>query len=217
MTKRIYIVDDHPVVRKGLAFLLSDEPDLKMCGEASTAQEALEEIPEKEPDLVVVDLSLDGMGGLELIKRITTRWPDVHTLVVSAHDESLYAERALIAGAKGYLEKSEVDLKIIEAIRRIFRGGFFVSEEINSRIMQQYRRDHVTPEKGQSVVDRLTDRELEVFELLGRGMSTADIGEALNVSPKTVESHRGRIKNKLNVDTTTKLLQRATLWVERQK
>lgn len=221
MKRRIFVVDDHPVMRKGFRFLMDQEPDLEVCGEADSAPAALEAIPEAAPDLVIVDLSLGGMGGLELIKTLQTQQPDLPLLVVSTHDESLYGERALMAGARGYVMKSEVDTVVVEAVRRVLRGGVYLSDQMSTKILLQYRRTENLPtedadDPGAASVQQLSDRELEVFELIGQGYSTQQIADALMISPKTVDSHRGRIKDKLAVPSTNRLLQRATLWVDRQ-
>lgn len=217
MKHKIFVVDDHPVMRKGYWFLMHQEPDLQVCGEASTAPEALEKIPKARPDLVIVDISLGGMNGLELIKHLQAQFPDMHTLVVSTHDEALYGERALLAGARGYIMKSEVDTTIIEAIRRVLNGGFYLSDKLSTKILLQYQnKGELIAEEENDPLHRLSDRELEVFELMGQGYTTQEIADALILSPKTIESHRGRIKTKLAIETTTQLLQRATLWVERQ-
>lgn len=217
MKKTIFVVDDHPVIRKGYQFLIGQEPDLEVAGEAGSAREALEKIPEVEPDIAVIDITLGGMSGLELIKHLQARLPELPILVVSTHDESLYAERALLAGARGYVMKSEVDAVVVEAIRRILRGRFYLSEEMDTKILLQYQRTGELPDSDDSdPLQQLSDRELEVFELMGHGNTTREIAEALMISPKTVESHRGRIKKKMAIDNTTELLQRATLWVERQ-
>lgn len=217
MKRKIFVVDDHPIMRKGYQFLLAQEPDLEVCGEAGTALEALERIAEARPDLVVVDITLGGMSGLELVKHLQAQWPELPTLVVSTHDEALYGERALLAGARGYIMKNEVDTAVVEAIRRVLRGGFYLSEAMSTQILTRFQRQGSLPAAGDAnPIRRLTDRELEVFERIGQGLTTQQIAEALLISPKTVESHRGRIKEKLAVATTTMLVQRATLWVERQ-
>lgn len=214
MTNAIFIVDDHPIMRKGYQALLNREQDLEVCGEAGSAQEALDQIEgaEVEPDLVVVDISMEGMNGIELIKRIQAHRPNLPILVVSMHDEMLYAERALRAGARGYIMKKEVDTTVIAAIRKLLSGGFHLSERMNNHLMLQYQGGGTQHRK--SPIERLSDRELEVFELLGRGYSTQEIADALHISPKTVETHRGRIKNKLSVNTSTELLQRAVQWAQ---
>jgi len=218
MSNSIFIVDDHPVMRNGYRFLLKNEPFLTVCGEAGSVAEALEKIPAIMPDLVLVDISLGGASGISLIKDLKARYPDILTLVVSAHDEMMYGERSLMAGARGYVMKSEVDAVVIEAIHRVLRGGYFLSEEMNTKIMHQYQDTYdgagIRDTNG---VNQLSDRELEVFELIGRGFSTHKIADSLSISPKTVESHRGRIKEKLALHNTTELLQRATLWVEQPR
>lgn len=216
MKRRIFVVDDHPVMRKGYQFVIDQEPDLEACGEAGGALEALEKIPGARPDLVLVDISLGGISGLELIKDLQVHYPDLPALVISTHDEALYGERALLAGARGYLMKSEVDVTVVEAIRRILDGGFYLSEQMGTRILLQYQRMGRRLAEESDPLQRLSDRELEIFELMGQGLTTQEIADALVISPKTVESHRGRIKTKLAIDTTTELLQRATLWVEQE-
>ena len=217
MKHKIFVVDDHPVMRKGYQFLIAQQADLEVCGEAGTAREALEKIPAAKPDLVIVDISLGGMSGLELIKHLQAQLPELPTLVVSTHDESLYGERALLAGARGYIMKNEVDTVVIEAILRILRGGIYLSDLMGMKILHQYQKMSRLPEEEEaSPIQRLSDRELEVFELTGQGMSTQQIADALLISPKTVESHRGRIKDKLAIETTTQLMQRAILWYEAQ-
>lgn len=214
---RIYVVEDHPIMRKGYRYLIDAEMDLEVCGEAGSAMGALAEIPEVEPDLIIVDISLEGMSGLELIKRLQSLYPDLLILIISAHDEALFGERGLRAGAHGYIMKSEVDDVVITAIRRVLEGGYFVSEEMNTRIMRQFQQGNWDLEDDASPIEHLSDREYEVFELMGRGMTTDEIGEALHISPKTVESHRRRVKIKLGIDSTNELMRRATLWVEQEK
>jgi DNA-binding NarL/FixJ family response regulator len=208
-------VDDHPIMRIGYQFLISQEMDMEICGEAGTALEALEKIPESRPDLVIVDISLGGMNGLELIKRLQGQYADLAVLVVTTHDESLYGERAIMAGTRGYVMKREVDLTVIAAIRSIMRGGFYLSEQLSTKILLQYHRMKEEPEAAEPI-QMLSDRELEIFELMGQGLTTKQIAKSLVISVKTVESHRGRIKEKLAVETTAQLLQHATLWVDRQ-
>ena len=213
--QKIYVVDDHPLIRLGYAHLIGEQPDLTLCGEASSAAQALEEIPHAKPDLVITDISLKGMNGIELVKQLQAQDPDLPILVVSIHDEMLYAERALCAGARGYLTKCNMDKTIIGAIRCMLEGGYCFSEEVNRKIYlrcQGKNDDGDVPALGQ-----LTDRELEVFERYGDGLSTRQIAEALNISPKTVETHRGRIKQKLALDTSTAMLQQAVQWVQEQR
>ncbi|MEO0557479.1 MAG: response regulator transcription factor [Bacteroidota bacterium] len=196
MTARIFVVDDHPVTRKGYGFLIGEAPGLEVCGEAASAEEALAEIPD-DCNLLVTDVSMKGLSGVELVKSLQATRPDLPVLVVSMHDESLYAERVLKAGARGYLMKSEAGGLIVEAIRRVLRGGTYVSPAMFESIVRQVSDGRsVTPGAG---VDALSDRELEALEHLGRGLATSQIAEAMVVSPNTVESYRARIKKKLGL------------------
>lgn len=209
----IFIVDDHPVMRRGYASIIEEEMDLEVCGEAGDALEALDKIRETDPDLVIADLTLAGsMSGLELIKMLKAERPQLPILVVSMHDESLYAERVLRAGAKGYVMKDVVDAVIVKAIRRVLRGGLYVSEEISEKILLQYAGGHFDAEH--SPLEGLSDRELEVFEHIGRGLSTHQIADTMLISPKTVDSYRARLKEKLGIESHIELLRRATQWVE---
>ncbi len=210
--KRILIVDDHPLMRKGLALTLEAEPDLTVCAQAESAEEALSTFEELAPDMAIVDISLPGMSGLELIKHFHMLKPDLGILVVSRHEETLYAERAIRAGARGYVMKLEAGQVIVKAVRRVLEGGIYVSDEINERLLLGIasRQGHVT----QSPLEVLSDRELEVFELTGRGLGTREIAERLHLSIKTVESYRARIKNKLNLSNASELMQHAVQWVE---
>lgn len=214
MSQKIFVVDDHPIMRRGYASILDRQPDLEVCGEAGSADEALEKIPDSEADLVIVDISMEGMSGIELIKSLDAWDIDLPCLVVSMHDETLYAERALHAGAKGYIMKNEIDQTVVEAVRKILNGGFFLSDQMNNKILQRVSGT----QRGidESPLEQLSDRELEVFELLGKGQSTKEIAEELVISPKTVETHRRRIKQKLGIDSSTELLQRAVLWLEKE-
>ena len=211
MTK-VVIVDDHPLMRKGLIMSLESESDIEISGQASNAEEALSMVEEIEPDLVIVDISLPGMSGLELIKHMHAIRPNILTLVVSRHDESLYAERAIRAGARGYVMKLEAGRVMVKAVRRVLNGGIYVSEEINERLLMGLASGQDTV--AQSPFDVLSDRELEVFELTGRGYGTREIAERLHLSVKTVESYRARIKNKLNLSSAAELMQHAVQWVE---
>ena len=211
--RTIFVVDDHPVVRWGYISLINLEPDLEVCGEADTAFEALDKIPEANPDLAIVDISLEGMNGIELTKQLQVLHPDLPVLIVSMHDEVLYGDRALRAGARGYIMKREVRTKIVEAIRRLLKGGTYLSNQMSTRLLDQYQSGRFDE---RSSIDRLSDRELEVFELYGRGYSTREIAEALFISRKTVESHRNRIKDKLGIESTAQILQRAVQWVQSQ-
>ncbi len=211
---RILIVDDHPVVRSGLRMLIDDEPDLFVCGEAGDADEAIRVLDAKKPDLVIVDLSLKGSSGLELIKRIKSRNSESKMLVSSMFDESLYAERVLNAGALGYVSKQEAMEKVIEAIRCVLSGRVYLSAAMSDRMLHRLARDHQAPER--SAVETLSDRELEVFEMIGRGRTTAEIAAQLHLSVKTVETHREKIKAKLGLRTAAELYQHAVRWVLEQ-
>lgn len=219
MKSRIFILEDHPVMRRGYRALINGEMDLEVIGEAETAAEALEKIERVPPDLVIADISLDGMNGIEFIKRLHTQYPDMEVLVVSMHDESLYAERALHAGAAGYLMKKEAESRVIPAIRRVLNGRYAVSDRIEDQIMVQFAGRIPLKEAAENPesLSRLSDRELEVFELHGRGLSTREMAETLDISPKTIATHRGRIKSKLAVDSTPELVRRAVLWIESEK
>ena len=191
---------------------------MEVCGEAASAEDALETLrddaPGGLPDLVILDLTLDGMSGLELLKHLRAEVPALPVLVVSMHDESLYGERVLRAGARGYVMKSEVDSVIVAAIRRIMAGGMFVSEQMGTKILMQYAGGQRPAERPASPVDALSDRELEVFEHLGRGLATPAIAEAMLISTKTVDTYRARIKEKLGIETHTELLQHAARWAQ---
>lgn len=215
MTTKILLVDDHPLMRKGLAMTLETEPDLKVCCQVDSAEEALERLDEVNPDLAIVDISLPGMSGLELVKHLQALRPGLPALIVSRHDETLYAERALRAGAKGYVMKLEAGDVIVEAVRRVRRGGIYVSPEINDRLLLGMATGQ-SP-MSTSPIDLLSDRELEVFELTGRGLGTREISERLHLSVKTVESYRARIKTKLNLNTAAELMQHAVQWVENER
>ena len=211
MSTRIFLVEDHPVMREGYASLIAAEPDMEICGEAGSAEEAFAVVPGLRPDVLVADLSLPGVNGIELIKRLQALDACGAVLVVSAHDESLYAERALAAGARGYLMKHESAGNVVEAIRRVLAGHLYLSEKLRERLILS--RISQAPASG-SPVDALTDREVEVFEHFGHGRTTQEIAERLALSPKTVESHRANIKKKLGIEHAPEFVQRAVLWVE---
>ena len=209
---RIFIVDDHPIVRHGLRELINQQHDFIVCGEAENASAALEMIPELDPDLVIVDISLEGMSGLELIKTLKIRCIGLPILVVSMHDENLYAERSLRAGARGYIMKEEATEKVIQAIRKVCSGEIYLSEHQSNKLLQRYVEGR--PATIHSDMDQLSDRELEVFHLIGQGYKTKEIADALFLSVKTIETYREHIKEKLGLRDSTALLQRATLWVK---
>lgn len=207
---RVLIVDDHPMTRRGLVALINQERDLTVCGEVETASRALEAVKNLKPDLALVDITLPGKSGLVLIKDILLWAPKVRVLVLSMHDESLYAERVLRAGGHGYIMKSAGGEKVLEAIRQVLAGKTYVSEGVSSRIVDAYagRRKDV----GDAALGRLTDREFEVFQLLGQGLPTAEIGNRLHLSPKTVDSHRLHIKEKLQLKSLPELMRHAIRW-----
>ena len=209
--KRILIVDDHPLVRSGFVQLISDEPDLEVCGEAADESQALQLVAATAPDLVIVDLSLAGGSGINLIERIKAHHGEVAMLVVSMHDESLFAERVLAAGALGYLNKQEAPSNIIRAIRRVLEGKVYVSDKLTERLLDSLTGMAKTP--GQSPMQRLSNRELEVFELIGRGMTTGKIADHLKLSTKTIETHRENIKKKLGLASGQELTRRAMHWL----
>ncbi len=213
MTK-ILLVDDHPLMRKGLALTLETEPDFRVVGQAASAEEALDEVEKVKPDLAVVDVSLPGMSGVELIKHLQAVQPDLLILVVSRHDESLYAERVIRAGARGYVMKLEADEVIVKAVRHVIAGGVYVSDDVKERLVLSMMSGQTV---GQTPLELLSDRELEVFELTGQGLGTRDIAERLHLSAKTVESYRARIKTKLNLNTAAELMQHAVQWVDSER
>jgi DNA-binding NarL/FixJ family response regulator len=208
----ILVVDDHPIVRRGLSQLINQEPDLIVCGEAENAASALDFLKKSRPDLAIVDISLQGVDGIELIKTIKARYEGPPVLVVSMHDESLFAERALRVGARGYIMKQEAIEKMMEAIRKVLKGEIYVSEKVSARIVRRFI--HGKEEGADSPIEILSDRELEVFQLIGQGHATRQIAEELHVSVKTVESYRANIKEKLNLKNAAELVKHAVHWVE---
>ena len=209
--RRILLVDDHPVLRRGLASLIESEPDLMVCGEAATYQAAVDAIQEAQPDLVIVDLSLDGRDGLDLIKQVKATHPHLPTLVLSMHDEELYAERCLRAGARGYVTKDQLDETVTVAIRSLFAGETYMSEKLKARLAIKFVAGQ-TLEKN-SPLQVLSDRELQVFRLIGGGHTTREISKALQLSIKTIETYRENLKRKLDVPSGAALVQRAVQWV----
>ena len=204
---RVLLVDDHPMVRQGLARLINDEADLCVCGEADGAAAALELVESLKPDLAVIDISMGGSDGIELLKELRARAPSLATLVLSMHDESLYAERVLRAGARGYVTKQEAPEKVMTAIRCVLAGNLYVSEKISARLLKTASGSRGI--SGQTPLDRLSDRELQVFRLIGGGMSVREIAGKLVLSVKTVETHREHIKEKLNLKSSNELLRYA--------
>jgi DNA-binding NarL/FixJ family response regulator len=208
--KRILVVDDHPIVRQGLALLINREPDLLVCGEAEEAMGAMHVLASAKPDVLIVDISLNGPDGIDLLKNIRTIHPTLPVLILSMHDESIYAERALRAGANGYIMKQEATEKVLVAVRRILNGEIYVSERISNQILKHYITGSGTI-RNSSIGD-LSDRELEVFRLIGEGHGTRQIAEELHVSVKTVESYQAHIKEKLSLRNARELMQRAFQW-----
>jgi len=209
--KRIYIVDDHPLMRKGMAMTLDNSVEFTVCGQSESAEEALNEIPELKPDACVVDISLPGMNGIELVKSLLAFNPEMKILVVSRHDEELYAERAIRAGAKGYLMKLEAGEILVSAVRQILNGGIYLSDTIGSKLIMKIASGQSA---GDNPLEILSDRELEVFELTGKGESTKEIAQRLHVSVKTVDTYRARIKEKMHLKSANELMRKAVQWVE---
>ena len=208
---RVLLIDDHPILRKGLAELINQEPDLNVCGEAEEAPKAFEAVGTLNPDVAVVDISLRGGNGLELIKNIKARYPDLPLLVLSMHDETLYAERALRAGSLGYIMKEEAIEKVLTAIRHVISGEIFLSDRMKARLINQLVGGRM--KQGETSIDSLSDRELEVFRLIGEGRGTRQIAEELRLSVRTVEAYREYIKDKLNLKNGTELVQHAFQYV----
>jgi DNA-binding NarL/FixJ family response regulator len=207
---RVLVVDDHPIVRQGLALLIDQEPDLMVCGEAEEAESALAAIAASRPDVLLLDLSLPGPDGIDLLKAIRSTDPDLPVLVLSMHDESTYAERALRAGANGYIMKQEATENVLVALRRILRGEVYVSDRVATTMLRQIASG--TGKPSQTPIARLSDRELEVFRLIGGGHGTRQIAEELRLSVKTVESYQAHIKEKLALQSSRDLVQRAIEW-----
>lgn len=212
--KSIVLVDDHPLMRKGLALTLDSDPAYEVIEQLDRGEELIQRLNELNPDLIIIDVSLPGMSGLELVKHIISQKEDQKMLVVSRHDESLYAERVIRAGAKGYVMKLEASEVLLKAVRKVLSGGIYVSEEVSERLLLGMARGQ--KEVMESPIEKLSDRELEVFELTGKGNSTRDIAEKLHLSVKTVESYRARIKTKLNLKNATELMVHAVKWVENE-
>ncbi len=211
----IFIVDDHPIVRQGLALLINREPDLAVCGDAEEARSALRRIEEMKPDLVIVDISLNGPDGLDLLKNIRAGHPNLPVLILSMLDELLYAERALRAGASGYIMKQEATERVLVAIRRILVGEIYVSDRMANRMLHRFVGG--SQQGPRSPIADLTDRELEVFRLIGEGHGTRQIAEELHISVKTVESYQAHIKEKLLLKNARELVQRAIQWMVAEK
>lgn len=209
---KILIVEDHPIFRMGMKDMIEHEPDMTVCGDAEDVAGALELLESDRPDLVIVDLSLRESNGLDLVKEISARYKRVACLVLSMHDEALHAERCILAGAKGYIMKQEASESVVTAIRRIMDGHIHVSPSIMSHILNVFRKQ---PDLAhESPLKRMSDRELEIFQLIGQGLASKEIAMRLNVSIKTVGTYRERIKEKLNLKNASELLRFAVIWVE---
>lgn len=208
--RSVFLVDDHPIVLQGLAMLIDQQEDLEVCGRSSRAEDALPAIASLDPDVVIVDLSLQGSSGLSLIKDLHVRHPKLPILVLSMHDEVLFAERALRAGALGYVMKQESSNALLGALRRVLVGEVHLSERMSQGVLKSVARSGVSREK--SPIRRLSDRELEIFELIGRGLKTGEIARRLHLSVKTVQTHRAHIKEKLHLSDSAKLAVRAAKW-----
>ena len=211
---RVLLVDDHPIVRQGLALLIDREADLSVCGEAEGSHSAFLAISTLRPDIVVLDISLSGPDGLDILKEIRTKTTNLPVLILTMHDESIYAERAVRAGANGYIMKQEATEKVLVAIRRILQGEVYLSDRLTNSMLRQYARG-TTPQS--SPLLNLSDRELEVFRLIGKGHGTRQIADDLHVSVKTIESYQAHIKEKLALRNARELLQHAIEWTVNEK
>ncbi len=209
---RILVVDDHPIVQEGLAAVINRESDMVVCGSAASAREALEAITKSKPDLALVDVSLESSHGVELVKDLTSRDMKVPVLMLSTHDEALYADRSLRAGARGYIMKREPHRKLLEAIRKVLRGEFYFSDAMTSTLLQELSSSPAG--KPSQPLQRLSDRELQVMEEIGRGRRTSEIAATLHLSVKTVQTHREHIQKKLALPDFVSLTRYAVQWVE---
>ncbi len=215
MTKskiKIFLVDDHPLVREWLTNLIHQQPDLSVCGESEDAPHALQQIAATRPDVAIVDITLKHGSGIELIKNLKTLQPDLAIIVLSMHDEKIYAERALRAGARGYIMKRETAKKVITVIRQVLTGKIYISESLTALFAEKFVDGRLPA--GGSLVDRLSDRELETFQLLGKGYETRQVAEMMKVSMKTVQAHCANIKDKLKLTNAAELLREAVRWQE---
>ncbi len=213
--KRVLIIDDHPIFRHGISAMINAEPDLHVCGEAGSAPAALEAMRTLEPDIALVDISMPGANGIELLKSMRAEAPKLPMLVVSMHDESLYALRALRAGALGYVMKAEALNSILVAIRKVLQGEPYLSPKFSDRLV--FKAIRSMDEGLGSPVDKLSDRELEVLNLMGRGFGAQDIANELHLSVKTIETHRAHIKEKLDFHDSKEMVRFAIEWVAQQQ
>jgi DNA-binding NarL/FixJ family response regulator len=213
--KTVLVVDDHPLMRQGLALLINQQQDMQVCGEAEEAQAAMQAIAHLRPDIMILDISLSGPDGIELLKNIRATDPDLPVLVLSMHDEAIYAERALRARANGYIMKQEATEKVLVAVRRILSGEVYLSERMSNKMLQQYIGG--SPNMIQSRIASLSDRELEVFRRIGEGRATREIAEELHLSVKTVETYQAHIKDKLALRSGRELIQHAIQWKINEK
>ena len=213
--KTVLVVDDHPLMRQGLALLINQQQDMHVCGEAEEAQAAMQAIARLHPDIMILDISLSGPDGLDLLKNIRTTNPDLPVLVLSMHDEAIYAERALRARANGYIMKQEATEKVLVAVRRILNGEIYLSDRMSNKMLQRYVGG--APSMIQSRIASLSDRELEVFRLIGEGRATREIAEELHLSVKTVETYQAHIKEKLALRSGRELIQHAIQWKINEK
>jgi DNA-binding NarL/FixJ family response regulator len=214
-SRRVLIVDDHPIVRQGLRRVMENEDDLTVCGEAETVRDARIAIKELTPDAVIADLSLKQGDGIELVRDVRAHYPHLPILVLSMHDETIYAERMLAAGANGYIMKQAASEQFLIALRRVLDGGIYVSEAVGNNMIQKFAAGGAYI--SANPIDRLSNRELQILHMIGKGMSTRETAHSLNLSVKTVESHRQRIKRKLNLSTGTQLVQYAVNWFSSEK
>jgi DNA-binding NarL/FixJ family response regulator len=212
--RRVFLVDDHPLVREWLTNLINQQPDLQVCGEAENVTDALRDIAATKPDLAVIDITLNAASGLELVKDLCIQHPSVASLVLSMHEEELYAERAMRAGARGYVRKRETSKNILAAVRHVLEGGIYISQKLSNSMAQKFLKGQEAVGVAQSRVGQLSDRELEIFQLLGKGRSTSEISDELHLSLKTVQAYSVRAKEKLGLTTAAELLREAILWVE---
>jgi len=213
--KTVLVVDDHPLMRQGLALLINQQQDMVVCGEAEEAQAAMQAIARQKPDILILDISLNGPDGLEVLKSIRASDPGLPVLILSMHDEAIYAERALRARANGYIMKQEASEKVLVAIRRILNGDLYLSDRMSNKMLQQFIGG--APSMIQSRIAALSDRELEVFRLIGEGRTTREIADEMHLSIKTVETYQAHIKEKLALRTGRELIQHAIQWKINEK